>query len=172
MRVTGIDLESVDTDTPGGSGDSQTLPAGKYTASISRADYGETKAGNGMMIKLELLLVGGEHGGRVVFENLNIQNNNPIAEKIASERLAEICDAIGLPRKEFDDTDQLEGKLVTAHVKRSPVKPSRAEYGDDRGMENSVSRFSKVREKAATSSVDVSKKETAKTLRKADSTPF
>ena len=151
MKIANLDLEEVDTAAPEG-GSFQSLPPAKYRVMISRADYKATAAGNGFRIPLELTVVGGDFSGRLVFEGLNVINPNPTAEQIGRQRLAEICDAIGIDREQFSDTDQLEGHIVVAHVTRSLIKDSvrREQYGDDAGMENNVSRFSGAKDAPAT----------------------
>jgi hypothetical protein len=148
MKISDLDLNDVDTSAPENSDSFQSLPSGKYKVMISRADYRETSAGTGHRIPLELTVVGGDSNGRMLFEGLNVDNPNPVATQIGKQRLAEICDAIGLERDQFHDTDQIEGHMVVAHVSRTLIKDlvQREKYGDDAGMENNVSRFSSMKD--------------------------
>ena len=83
------------------------LPAGWYLVTIHSAEVRQTKAGNGQYIKLRYDIVGGEHGGRVVFGNLNTRNSSEKAQEIGRQQLGELMRAIGLPT--IQDTDQLVG---------------------------------------------------------------
>ena len=83
------------------------LPAGWYTATITKADLQPTKDGSGQYIKVRYDITGPTHQGRVVFGNLNIKNASARAEEIGRQQLGEIMRAIGLAR--VTDTDQLIG---------------------------------------------------------------
>jgi hypothetical protein len=92
---------------PVGNNNFEPLPAGWYTATITKSDLTDTKAGNGQYIKLRYDITGPTHQGRVVFGNLNIKNPNPKAEEIGRQQLGDIMRAIGLAK--VTDTDQLIG---------------------------------------------------------------
>ena len=83
------------------------LPAGWYSATISKADLTPTKDGHGQYIKIRYDITGPTHQGRVVFGNLNIKNASMKAEEIGRQQLGELMRAIGLAR--VTDTDQLIG---------------------------------------------------------------
>ena len=83
------------------------LPAGWYSASITKAEVKATKAGNGQYIAIGYTIVGPTHQGRMVFGNLNIKNPNPKAEEIGRQDLGSIMRSIGLAK--VKDTDQLLG---------------------------------------------------------------
>lgn len=83
------------------------LPAGTYTATITRADLRSTKDGTGELIAVRYDITGPSHEGRVVFGNINIKNKSSKAEEIGRQQLGEIMRAIGLTS--LRDTDQLIG---------------------------------------------------------------
>ena len=83
------------------------LPAGWYSAAITKADLMPTKDGHGQYIKIRYDITGPTHQGRVVFGNLNIKNASMKAEEIGRQQLGELMRAIGLAR--VTDTDQLIG---------------------------------------------------------------
>lgn len=83
------------------------LPAGIYTATITRADLRSTKDGTGELIAVRYDITGPSHEGRVVFGNINIKNKSSKAEEIGRQQLGEIMRAIGLTS--LRDTDQLIG---------------------------------------------------------------
>lgn len=83
------------------------LPAGWYTATISKAELRKTNDGTGEYIAVRYDITGPTHQGRVVFGNLNIKNKSSQAEEIGRTALGEIMRGIGLAR--VTDTDQLIG---------------------------------------------------------------
>jgi hypothetical protein len=109
------------------------LPAGWYTASISQAEVAKTKSG-GEMIKLRWDILGPTHQGRVVFDNINIQNANPESERIGLKQLQKLLSAAGIV--DLGDTDQLIS--VTAQIQLS-VKES--EYQGEKQVRNEIKRY-------------------------------
>lgn len=90
------------------------LPAGWYTATISKADKRDTKNGTGEYISMRFDVSGPTHQGRVVFTNLNTKNANPKAEEIGLQQLGSIMRAIGVSR--VTNTDQLIGGSLSIKV--------------------------------------------------------
>jgi hypothetical protein len=84
------------------------LPAGWYSATISKADVKPTKAGTGEYINICYSITGPTHQGRTVWGNINIRNPNPKAEEIGRQQLGELMRAIGVGK--VSNTDQLIGK--------------------------------------------------------------
>ncbi len=66
------------------------IPAGDYAANIVDAEIKANKAGNGMIMKVELAIVGGPQDGRKVFDHLNLSNPSQKAVAIAKETLAKL----------------------------------------------------------------------------------
>lgn len=97
------------------------IPDGWYTATITKAELGMTKAGNGQKIDVRYDITGPSHEGRVIFGNLNIRNPSQKAEEIGRQQLGEIMRAIGLSKVE--DTDQLIGG--TLQIKIGQSKPQK-----------------------------------------------
>lgn len=91
------------------------LPAGWYTASITGAEVRQTKSGTGSYLRLEFTVSGPSGAGRKVWSNYNTRNENPKAETIGREQLAELCRAVGKPR--LRDTDELLGANLSVKVK-------------------------------------------------------
>lgn len=108
------------------------LPAGDYTVCVTEAELKDTKSGTGQYIKMKLYVTEGEKSGRVLFSNLNIRNQNEIAEKIGKQQMGHVMRAIGL--KTLSDTDQLIGGNMIVKVK---VKKDE-QYGDVDGNVNEV----------------------------------
>ena len=76
---------------------------------------------NDCLLQLTLKIVEGDHKGRLLWTRLNIRNANEVAQKIAEEELAAICDAIGHPRK-VTDSVSLHGKPMRVKVDVEPAK--------------------------------------------------
>ena len=93
------------------------IPDGWYTATITKAELGMTKAGTGTKIDMRYDITGPTHEGRVIFGNLNIRNPSQEAEEIGRQQLGEIMRAIGLAKVE--DTDQLIGGTLQIKVGQS-----------------------------------------------------
>lgn len=87
------------------------IPPGKYAAVINNTDIKATKAGDGQYLEIEFQIIDGDYAGRRVWERLNINNPNKKAEDIARERLAGLCQALGIAT--LTDSDQLiDGQVV------------------------------------------------------------
>ena len=93
------------------------IPDGWYTATITKAELGMTKAGTGTKIDMRYDITGPSHEGRVVFGSINIRNQSQKAEEIGRQQLGEIMRAIGLAKVE--DTDQLIGGTLQIKVGQS-----------------------------------------------------
>ena len=91
------------------------IPEGWYTATITKADLGQTKSGTGTKIDLRYDITGSSQQGRVIFGSVNIRNQSQKAEEIGRQQLGEIMRAIGLAKVE--DTDQLIGGQLQIKIK-------------------------------------------------------
>ena len=74
----------------------EALPQGNYLAIIEETEEKKTNAGTGSYVKVKLRIVEGQYTNRVIFDNLNLDNPNPEAVKIARETLKSICNAVGV----------------------------------------------------------------------------
>ena len=89
------------------------LPAGWYAATITGAESRDTKSGAGKYLRVEFTLA--DPAGRKVWSNYNVKNDNPAAESIGRQQLAEVVRAIG--KKAVRDTDELRGCVLSIKVK-------------------------------------------------------
>jgi hypothetical protein len=89
------------------------LPAGWYAATITGAESRDTKSGTGKYLRIEFTLA--DPAGRKVWNNYNVKNDNPAAESIGRQQLAEVVRAIG--KKAVRDTDELRGCVLSIKVK-------------------------------------------------------
>jgi len=93
----------------------EVLAPGWYTASVTGAEVKATKSGTGQYLRVEYTISGPSGAGRKVWSNYNVRNENPKAESIGREQLAELCRCVGLAR--VNDTDQLLGCTVSVKIK-------------------------------------------------------
>ena len=128
---------------PQGNGNFEPLPAGWYTATITKAELKTTSAGNGQFIKCRYDITGPSHQGRVVFGNLNIKNPNVKAEEIGRQQLGDIMRAIGLAK--VVDTDNLIGGQISIKLE--------VKNDEQYGASNEVKAFKSVTGSAAPAAV-------------------
>lgn len=81
------------------------LPAGEYLAQIISSEIKDTKTGTGQMLNLSWEIVTGPMEGRMIFDRINIRNQNEKAQAIGLRQLANICEALGVPH--VDDSEEL-----------------------------------------------------------------
>ncbi len=93
------------------------IPAGTYTAQITKSEMLPTRAGNGHYLKLEFTVLDGPDGtvGRKVWTNLNLDNPNKQAVEIAYSELSAICHAIG-HNGQVADSEELHGQPLEIDV--------------------------------------------------------
>lgn len=106
-----FDASGIDPD----AGDFTPLPAGDYLCSIVESEMKETKAGNGEYLNLRMDVLKGDYKGRVLFQKLNLKNQNPKAVEIAQQQLAQICHAAG--KIKIKDSSELHHIPVICSVK-------------------------------------------------------
>lgn len=99
------------------------LPAGDYAAIITESETRTTKDGSGQYLQIKIEVQGGEFAGRVLFDRLNLWNNNRQAQEIAQRSLSQICHAVGV--MQVNDSQELHHKPLIATVK---VRPARDNY--------------------------------------------
>lgn len=73
-----------------------TLPANKYIAVITESEWKETKSKTGRYLKLSFEIIEGEFKGRKLWAQLNLENPNADAVRIARGELSAICRAINI----------------------------------------------------------------------------
>ena len=78
-----------------GSFGNEPIPAGNYIGAIVASEEKETRNGNGSYLKLEFEILDGPHKGRRLYTNLNLNNPNETAVRIARAELKLICEACG-----------------------------------------------------------------------------
>lgn len=104
----------------------EALPAGWYNFMITESELMPTKAGDGAYLRLTLRVIDGQYAGRQVFDNLNLQNPNPVAVEISYRRLSAYCHATGV--LQVQDSQQLHGIPFKARL--SVRKDKDGQYDD------------------------------------------
>lgn len=95
------------------------IPAGWYDVMITDSEMKQTKSGSGEYLQLRLDVISGEHEGRVVFDRLNLVNDNTTAVEIAQRTLSAICRAVGVMTPQ--DSADLHDKPLRAKVAIRPA---------------------------------------------------
>ena len=86
--------------------DRSALPAGEYLVHIVKSEMKATKAKNGHYLSVHMQVIEPEaQKGNFLFENLNLDNPNPIAVEIANKTMNSICEACGL--EGVEDSEEL-----------------------------------------------------------------
>lgn len=114
-------------------GDFEPLPAGPYMVQVVESDVVETKAGDGLILKLTMEVMDGPSENRKIWANLNFKNRNATAQRIAQEQIKQICDAVGFTGQ-LTDSEVLHYKPLRVQL---TIRKD-AEYGD----RNEVKRYS------------------------------
>lgn len=110
------------------------LPAGTYAVEVTESDVVATKSGSGEMVKLTHKVVEGPYEGRLIWTNINYMNQNPTAQRIGQQQLAELQLACGLTQP-LEETEELHGHVVMAVLKI--VADKSGQYGP----KNEVARY-------------------------------
>jgi hypothetical protein len=112
--------------------DFEPIPAGRYNVIITDSEMVTTKAGDGEYLKLTFKVLEGDHVGRLIWTNLNLDNPNPKAVEIAQRELSAICRAVDVMTPE--DSTELHGIPLSGMVK---IRKGTDGYAD----QNTISGF-------------------------------
>lgn len=91
------------------------IPAGQYIAQIIESSVKATKSGTGQLLNLTWVILDGPFANRRVFDRINVQNQNPEAERIGQKQLSAICHTVGVLN--LQDSNQLHGRPCKITVK-------------------------------------------------------
>lgn len=97
------------------SGQQDPVPAGWYNVVIDKSEMKPTKDGTGMRLELQFKIIDGQFTNRKIFEGLNLQNANPVAQEIAYKQLSAIAHAVKVLLVE--DSSQLHNIPMKVKVK-------------------------------------------------------
>ncbi|MFW6039280.1 MAG: DUF669 domain-containing protein [bacterium] len=90
------------------------LPPGKYRVTVLSAEE-EPCAGNGLMLKLDLVILDGKHADWHIWDNILLKHNSEKAVEVGKKKLKRLCTAAGLGT--VTDSRQFVGKTVTVTTK-------------------------------------------------------
>jgi hypothetical protein len=90
------------------------VPAGQYLCQVISSEIKPTKSGTGTILKLTSQILDGPYNGRLIFDNLNVSNPNPDAERISQRSLADLILAVGMTV--LADTEELHFKPFIGKV--------------------------------------------------------
>lgn len=99
------------------------LPDGQYPAIVTVSEIKDTKAGNGQFLALTFEVIDGDHKGRKVWANLNIQNPSAACEKIGRAQLASLCKAVGVMNPQ--DSQELHDIPLVIRIGKDKGDPNR-----------------------------------------------
>lgn len=108
------------------------LPEGDYVVAVTESEIKPTKAGTGKYLSLKLSVLEGTGTGRTLFVNLNLENPNDTAVKIARAELGAICKAVGLGT--VRDSSELHDLPFAVRVALKP----RSDTGD---LQNVIKKY-------------------------------
>lgn len=97
-----------------------TIPPGKYPVQITQSEMRDNKAGTGKYLWLEMQIIDGPSSGRLLWDRLNLINQNQTAVDIAYQTLGAICKAVGITM--CKDSEELHMRPMTANVKVRPAQ--------------------------------------------------
>lgn len=83
------------------------IPAGTYTAEITRSEIKDNASGSGNRLSLGLKIIDGTHAGRLIFQDITLRNNNQIAQQIGRKQMAQLVSACG--KSSVQDSSDLHG---------------------------------------------------------------
>jgi hypothetical protein len=107
----------------GGDSDFSPLPDGLYLVLVDRAEEKKTKNGNGLMIAVTFKVLDGDHEGRLLWENYNIENPNDTAQKIGRANLGRLIKALGIENPQsVDDLVDRECVVKVSLDKKDPTR--------------------------------------------------
>lgn len=110
------------------------IPAGTYLAHITESDIRTLGSGNGQGLKLTFEIIDGQHKGRKVWDNLNIQHNNETTQRIAQAQLSALCHAVNVIK--LEDTSALHYKPVKIKVTVREAEGKYQESNNIKGYES------------------------------------
>jgi hypothetical protein len=90
------------------------LPKGRYVVVCEKSEVKPTKKNTGHVLLLVFVVQEGDYKNKKIYDYINIQNENPMAQKLGQQHLAALCHAIGVVH--LDNSYQLHGIPVEIDV--------------------------------------------------------
>jgi hypothetical protein len=109
MAHLGFNPQAVEPPIPAG-----LLPKGRYVVVCDNSEVKPNKKGTGHILMLVFIVTDGEFKKKKIFDYINIQNENKVAQRIGQQHLAGLCNALGITQ--LDNSHQLHGIPVEVEV--------------------------------------------------------
>lgn len=90
------------------------LPAADYKVAITESEMKKNKAGTGSYLSFVFSVLEGDHKGRKLYTNLNLDNPNKTAVEIAKSELSAVCRAVNVMTP--NDSAELHNKPLVVAV--------------------------------------------------------
>lgn len=117
------DLQGFDASQVDPSVDFEAVPAGRYEVMIVESEMKDTASGTGKYLQLNMVILGGDCEGRMLFARLNLVNQSDKAVQIARGQLSAICRAVNVlvPK----DSTALHNLPLIVRVDREEYEPGK-----------------------------------------------
>ena len=101
------------------------LPPGRYMLQCEKGDMTDTKSGSGIIFKVLMAVLNGDHAGRTIFSYFNIKNKSVQAVTIGVGELKALVAALGITWETFrdGDTDTILYKPFEAEIGMEKENP-------------------------------------------------
>lgn len=104
-------------------GDREPIPEGEYEVMIVQTEWRDNSNSNGRHLKLTLEVLEGPHTGRLLWENLNLENDNQKTVEYAHRAVSSICRAVGFTGVlKSDDGEELCNSPMRVKVGIDPPR--------------------------------------------------
>jgi hypothetical protein len=99
----------------------EAIPAGWYNCSMVKSDKKMTKNNNGSYLEVTFEVLDGPYARSQVIDNINLENQNPVAVEIGYRTLSAICHAVQV--MQVQDTAILHNRPLQVNVGLRPAGP-------------------------------------------------
>lgn len=107
--------------------DREPVPAGEYEVMITASEWRDNSSSNGRHLVLTLQIIEGEHEGRLLWDRLNLENDNQSTVQIAQRAVSSICRACGFSGTlQTENGEELHNRPMRVKV---AVDPPKGEWG-------------------------------------------
>lgn len=103
--------------------DRDPIPAATYPLELTESDIVPNSKGTGTLLKFTATVTDGEHKGRLIWGQMNLENSNQTAQEIGQSEFRALREVTGVLSP--DDTEELHFKQFMAVV---DVEPAKGEY--------------------------------------------
>lgn len=98
--------------------DRDPIPADTYPVEITESDIAATSSGSGTLLKFTASVTDGDHKGRLIWGQLNLENSNAQAQEIGQSEFRALREVTGVLSP--NDTEELHYKQFNAVIEIVP----------------------------------------------------